>query len=117
VSMTVTVPRDKLLNVLFSNRKKHRQTFERACDVYRERAEQALQELLQQIRDGEISRLYINLPIPEIHLEDYDRAIEMLEWHTDDTIEVSASTYRNFVQDQWEWSGRFQDSTASYVAD
>ena len=51
---------------------------------------------------------------PVSHVEDYDRAIAMLEIHTEDTISLSAEYVSQYVLDRWNWSERFVASAMKY---
>ena len=112
----VTVDKKWLLATLKTNREKHRETFERAVEVFRRRAEYDLRELISKIHKGEIPRFVgVHLPIPEEHTEDYDRAIHMLENSINDTATLSEHAYAQLVDDDWGWARDFATNTASYL--
>ena len=58
----------------------------------------------------------MNLPRPEVHTEDYDRAISMIEWHIGDTVELEEYQFAELVMDQWNWNKSFFSNTTSYIS-
>lgn len=114
---TITVPKATLLEKLRENRGQHRQTFEEAWQGYRKHAERDLAERLDAVRDGKPFNLKFGLVVPQDHTDDYDTAINMLEWHVGDEMEVSQEEFRQYVEDDWGWKDQFLHSTASYLHD
>lgn len=54
------------------------------------------------------------LTTPEDHTKDYDRAIQMVEWSIEDTIELDTRQFQQLVMDEWEWKERFDTQIAAY---
>jgi hypothetical protein len=115
---SVTVEKAALLAVVRENRAKHRAVFERAVEVFRGQANERLEALARELREsGSLPKtLYVGLPIPEEHTDDYDRAIRMLEMHIHDVVELSEEAYRRVVEDDWGWQQTFATNTRSYLA-
>lgn len=115
---TVNVKKDRLLGALHANRETHQKDFEIAWDAFREKAianfDQRL-KALKQAKRGEKLELYVNLVVPEDHTEDYDRAIEMLDWETGDEVELQQSEFQQLVQDNWGWKQNFTASNIMYT--
>lgn len=119
---TVRVEKDKLLETLRQNRETHVTDFNEAVVGYRVELEKSindtffkLEELKKTDDDGLLtfsSRL--NLVIPETHEEDYDVAIEMLEWSTDEHVDLSQHDFKCFVRDEWSWKEQFAMTSARY---
>jgi hypothetical protein len=98
------------------NRTKHHAAFVKACEVFREKAIAELNAMTDAVARGDIRRLYVSLPVPEEHTADYDRAIQMLNLHLGDTVELSEEAFTRLVQDEWGWRNAFLLNTASYLA-
>jgi hypothetical protein len=111
---TITADKSQLLAKLQENREQHHATFLDAQDKYREKVIQILEQRLEAARRGNKIDVRINLPEPVDYTEEYDTAIEMVEWHQGDAMELSEQDFRRFVQDKWEWSGIFAANTESY---
>lgn len=111
----ITVDKADLIERLKANRDAHRAEYDAACEVYRERCIAEIEHMLADARAGVIRR-NLTLPIPEEHTEDYDRAIDMLEWAQSDTIELNQQEFATLVRNQWGWLSSFAANTSSYTA-
>lgn len=111
----VTVRKDDLLAVIKANRNKHLDTYTKAYAAYRKAAITELKKMLAAARNLKTIVRTIPLVEPTQHLDEYDLAIGMLTMSTKDEIGITQSQFKNFVQDKWDWSGRFKESTSSYV--
>jgi hypothetical protein len=99
------------------NRDRHRNIYERAMEIYRERAIEQLNSFIDDLKAGKNPKLYINLPVPEDHTKDYDAMLDMLQTSTDPTVELDEQRFRQFVRDEWDWKAKFLGTVNSYVAD
>ena len=59
----------------------------------------------------------MRLPLPENHTRDYERVIQMLERSLDETVSLSETDFRAYVQDDWDWKRAFLTSSAQYSPD
>ena len=107
LNMNMNVPREKLLTELRVNRIRHKEIVKEARVSYVAKAEKVLLVRLGQIKEGEIVRLDFSLRPPQDYTAAYDTAIQMLEWSTDETVEVSASEFRKLAMDEWDWMDDF----------
>ncbi len=112
---TITVQVADLQRRLTSNLGAHQATFEKAMDEFRRRAVQVLDDQIAVVRAGGLPDRFLRLPIPEEHSADYRRALEMLAWHTEPTIELTEGEFAEYVQDDWGWRQSFISNTTSYV--
>jgi len=111
----ITVNKDDLIRRLKSNRDAHHAEYLEAVSVYKERCIVEIERMLADARAGVIRRS-LTLPIPEEHTEDYDRAIDMLEWAQSDTIELTQAEFATLVRNQWGWLSSFAANTSSYTS-
>lgn len=111
----ITMKKDDLLAILRANRDKHRMVFLEAQQNYRKMAIAELERTLEDARNGRTIRRTLTLNAPQDMTSFYNRAIGMLEAHTEDTIVVSDSEYRNYVQDEWSWSQNWANNTKTYA--
>jgi hypothetical protein len=112
--MELSIPRQKLLDVLVANRMQHRLIFEEALEGYREEAVRQLQDHIDRIRDGNLIRVMVSLPMPEDHTDDYDRVIGLIDMSEDAKVVLSDDEYASYVQDDWSWKRAFLTSNAYY---
>lgn len=112
----IHVDKNELLAILRENRANHRETFEKAQVVFRERLIEELDRKLEDARAGRRVDVHVRLPVPEDHTGDYDRVIRMLELEVDTTVMLSEQDMNQYVQDQWGWNASFAANTTSYLA-
>lgn len=111
---TIKVEKQRLLDTLMTNKAKHRETFEKAQEKYREAVIKQLDERLAAARDGRKIDLMFRLPEPKDYTEEYETAIAMLDWETGDTVELEQDDFERYVLDQWNWKGVFAATNATY---
>lgn len=104
-----------LLEAVISNRNAHRDLFIKAQEGYRKAVISELDRMLVEAREGKSIRRTITLPEPSDHTKDYDRVIRMLEMSTDETIDLKACEFDNYVMDNWEWKALAINTSAFYV--
>lgn len=116
----VTVNKSALIEKIKENRAEHKDLYDKAVAIYKERfireAEKFLTESLEHAKRGEPFGQFVRLPVPEEHTEDFDRALEMLEWSLDEEIALEEHEFANLVQNEWGWARSFMQNTASYTA-
>lgn len=111
----IQVKKARLLKTLKKNRKKHRDIFLKAQEKYREEAIRVLDERLDNARKGKKINLSISLPEPRDFTEEYDTAIQMVEWAEGDSIELDQTSFEQYVLDKWGWQNIFAANTRPYV--
>lgn len=112
---TIVVEKQRLVDILQVNRATHRQMFEEALAGYKKRAVELLEEHIERIKAGKVERVYVALPEPADHTDDYDRALANLEWTIFDTVELSAQEFDQYVRDNWRWKQEFLTTNATYT--
>jgi len=45
----------------------------------------------------------------------YDRLIKMLEYTTEETIDLDENQYSQFVEDEWHWSAQTRAINSAYL--
>lgn len=116
--VTVTVVKERLLDILRGNQASHTQTFREAIDGYRDKLKEGLNKLLSDLSYGrrirdDLQRLAF-LSEPESHAAEYSRVIRMLEMHQGETVQLSEEQFKNYVEDDWKWSDNFKTVSSSY---
>ena len=113
--LTVNVDRDRLLAVLKENREQHGAAYERAKTGYIRVTTKQIEDYLTRLTNGELlERAYLPSP-PENHTDDYDAAIQMMEWSSDDTIELTQTQFAQYVLDNWGWRDQWLTSNTAYL--
>jgi hypothetical protein len=117
VETTIAVDRERLLQTLIKNRKKHKETYRKAKKAYRKRMVKELYSAAAQIeKGGKVNtRTVLMLPVPQSYLDEYDTVIEMVEWQTENTFSLDQGAFEMYVLDKWHWKKTFLAGTSAYV--
>lgn len=107
IRMKTRMPVKQLLATLEQNRNNHASIVAEARAGYLERARQALEEKLAELKSGRMAELVFRLSPPADYTKTYDTAIGMLTQTVDETVELDAEEFSNLVQDEWDWSASF----------
>lgn len=111
---TILVNKFELLDKLKKNREIHTGTFEKALEAYKQKSIQLLEEHIERIKSGTVEKVHVSLPVPQNYEEEYDKAIEMVEWHRDEHIELDSYRFDMFVRDNWQWKKEFNQTNMVY---
>lgn len=114
VMRTVRVKRDELLEKVKKNRGEHEKILREAREGYRIALIAALQERIEQAREGKEISHEFDLEEPCDHRSEYDVAIAKLEWSQDETWELDHREFMCLVMDRWEWRHQFLRANAAY---
>ena len=95
----IKVNKTELLSILESNRSKHRQIFEAACDGYQKAVIKELEAQLKRAKEGIRRSMFINIPAP-----------------VDQTKRVRPGGRDSYVLDDWDWKQKFLTSSRDYSA-
>lgn len=110
----VVVKKDGLRDALITNKANHRAEFEKALDGYRTRSIELLEEHIDRIKKGKVEQVFVSLPIPEDHTDDYDKALLTLDWTVFDEVVLSIREFDMYVRDNWAWKNEFTTTSAMY---
>lgn len=113
---TVNVNKARLLDTLRQNLEVHKAEYAEAVENYPEVVALELRKRASQIEAGNPVDLNFNLPKPQSFQSEYEDAIQMLEWSTDDEVELDQQQFKQYVQDEWHWQRAFAASTQMYNA-
>lgn len=131
--MRMRFPVEDLITTLTQNRNRHLETYEQAYDAYQEKmqdeakkaakeAEKFFLRLAKRAKQGaEIQHRHrqlihtVDLEAPVSHVDDYNRALEMLHRTSDANIELDDHNFSRYVLDEWPWQQEFTANTSSYL--
>lgn len=55
-----------------------------------------------------------HLPKPESHADEYERVLQMLAFSAEDTVELTEYEFKNYVQDDWDWTHAVKSVNSNY---
>lgn len=115
---TVTVNRLALIQKLKANLEAHKVDYAEAVIGYRLKLQVDLSKKLDEVTTATSAEALFIKPVafnpPQSYESQYIDAIEMLEWSVQENIELDHSTFKAYVQNQWQWSGGFDSVTTMY---
>lgn len=103
-----------LIEKIDANRKAHRAIFLEALEGYKAKVLEALEKNLEAVKQGNVVRVYINLPPPDDHTKDYDRVLLMLDMCTEQEVELNEQEFGCYVMDDWGWKHQFLTANSVY---
>jgi len=113
----ITVDKTVLLEAVKNNRQEHIANYNAAMEVYEKECEDALVDRLHELQAGEAgdpsSYLSFSVDTPVTYAHVYDRLIAMIDMTEAISLTINGEQYRNWVEDEWDWSSRYYASTMS----
>ncbi len=112
--MELTFKREEILERLRVNREEHVKIVREAQDGYRDQWRELLVEALEQLDAGKSIQPVLSLQVPENHIDDFNRAIEMFEMATDEEVCLEEGEFQMYVRNKWRWQTHFLASNSAY---
>ncbi len=129
---TVRVPKTKLLTKLQENREQHKEEFDEALGGYWDAVALEISEFIIKQHDSmkrNIERaknedaetrtswpaFHVLVQKPMDHTDDYDRAIEYLEWDTAAEVDLHTDQFDRYVLNKWPWIKEHITSITSFA--
>lgn len=117
IRMSTKVKKNKLLETLRKNLEKHTGIVKEARIGFVKQAQKTLERELEKVKKTDPKRpmsISVYLVPPQDYSEVYVNTISMLEWNTEEEIELQADEFRQLVRDEWEWKSSFLNTNATY---
>ena len=139
---TVEVDRTKLLDTLRDNREKHISDYKEAVSGYKDtllkqldiaykkgkdeldksineqilKAKALTEEDISKQKDyiQLINNQNVHMPVPRSYEEEYNTAIDMMEWDVRDVVILTYAEFVCFIQDKWDWKVEFDLVSTQY---
>ena len=118
---SITVDKADLVNKITFNRAKHIEQFRIQVEIYKKLLALYFQDCIETLELGKVPEsIYpIDLetkdpiPTPKNHVKEYDQALQMLEWEVGSRVEISATQFQQYINDDWNWMAAF-NGTSTY---
>ena len=131
----ITVEKKRILEIIKRNKENHVEEYKEAMKGYRVGVVAGLEKLmgniqdmsnevelsLEEARNGgklktsfslDVYSPFTDLIKPESHEKEYETVIGMIELDTGVEVELDRGEYRNYVQDDWDWSDSFNQQVS-----
>lgn len=116
----LTMLKATLIEKLVSNGKQHRDEYRAAMRGFVEQLRPKLSALIEAMGDGVDIAAQLDavkrLPVPESHVAEYERAINLVEFSVSDKIQLGEGRFRELVLDEWGWTERFKQVSSHYTS-
>jgi hypothetical protein len=114
----VKLNKEELLEKIRKNMETHQGIYETAVEEFNKQQIELLENMVTKAREGKpFDRLALSrLPVPENHMDDYKRAVRLLEMEVRKEIKLDERDFNRYVLDEWEWQRNFAANTQSYAA-
>lgn len=106
--------RNRLIDILTTNREKHAKILAEAKGAFREKALAVLTDAVDSVSKGWVGHLNLPIVVPKSFIKEYDTIIDMLKASPDEFVSLTTEEYTSMVKDQWQWSREFLVSNAEY---
>lgn len=110
----IEVNKAELLAKLEENRSNHIQLYEKAVQAFIKQSISELQNYWSKSMGGDIPDRIV-FDHPKSHEQEYTLVIEMLQMSVETTVKISASEFKSFVKDDWDWKQSFISNVTKYV--
>lgn len=110
----LTFKKDTILEKLRAGRKEHLEIVQEAQKGYREKLKEELLKKLHALESDERVNPNIRMYVPESHVDDYDRAIEMLELCKEEELTLTEKQFQCLIRNKWSWQHQFLESNMAY---
>lgn len=110
---SVVMAKTELLKILRKNREEHQTIYQEAKEGFKAAYVKELKRLAKEAKKGNFV-MHVQLVRPVSFMDDYDKAIMMLEHTQRETILLQVHEFQSYVQDKWQWAQAFSSSNAGY---
>lgn len=113
---TVNIEREKLLEIVRTNRIKHTEQYLEACEDYKTAIVKVAHKNLDLSTQGNSDYTkWIPFPAPPKSYDvEYNRSLRMLELSVDDVIALDEQEFNRLVLDEWNWKREFTLTSSLY---
>lgn len=114
---SIRVSKNKVLDILHTNRAKHISDYQIAFSKFREEVIAEMEKNLAIARDPASREipLYINIQPPQTFEGSYNTAIEMLDMSEDPEVVLSQRDFLAYIKDEWEWRQSYLLSNTKFM--
>lgn len=122
--LSVVVEKDKLINMLCSNKIRFVKSYKALLNAYEKKATKYQEQYSTYVKKVKTQKLYTKKdeephpPMkPENRAKVYDFYVNMITNHRSTTIELSEEMYRKLWNDEWSWMPSHIHALSYYAAD
>lgn len=112
---TVKVDKAQLITKLRENKEKHGTDFKESMNGYWDAFGRELTKMQERVKARDLNVEHtVRLTRPKDHTDEYERAIQMLEWEQEKQVVLSINDFNCYVLDDFDWKEEFEGTKALY---
>lgn len=112
---TLKIKKADLIIRIMQNKENHIDNYKKAVKAYKKQALKQLNDLLLEAANDRLN-IRLNLTSPIDNSERYDDLIEMFEWEQDKILELSQDEFRDYVQDDTNFTREAMLTNSMYMS-
>jgi hypothetical protein len=121
LQMKTKMKKADLLEKIRASLIEHQDQYERALKGWTEQMQEAAQTVIERVQDGKLTtfpkKFRTLMMIPELHLDDYEIAIKMLEASVEDEITLEPGDFDQLVLGNWSWKEQWTATNSRYMGE
>ena len=113
--------KQKLIDTIRSNKEKYEKEYLKVLDLYKACAIVMLANIMRQtdkLTENGLRRqaptINIHVNRPNLRIQEYENAIDMLLETIDDEIELDTYEFCQYIKDEWSWSNELKTLEEQY---
>ena len=110
----IKIEKSKLIEQIKTNKEVHIKEYKEAVTAYKTEVLKQLSELKSKIESNDLE-IRLDLTKPINNSENYDKTIEMFNWEVEDLVILSQGEFKEYVQDDNDFSRSAKFSNSMYV--
>ena len=114
-NQTITVNKNILLAKIKENLELYKSDYSETLQDYHLAIKKHLEKAIASVNEGNYSSdiIYFRINAPVDYTEKYQTVIDMLEYSTNEEIELDSPSFKAYIKNQWDWTDSFKAYSTS----
>lgn len=114
-NQTITVNKQILLTKIKENLELYKSEYTETLQDYHAAIKNHLDKAIAAVSEGNYSSeiIYFRVNAPVDYTDKYQTVIDMLEYSTNEEIELDSPSFKAYIKNQWDWTDSFKAYSSS----
>lgn len=114
-NQTIKVNKNILLAKIKENLELYKLDYSETLQDYHLAIKKHLEKAIASVNEGNYSSdvIYFRINAPVDYIEKYQTVIDMLEYSTNEEIELDSPSFKAYIKNQWDWTDSFKAYSTS----
>ena len=114
-NQTITVNKNILLAKIKENLELYKSDYSETLQDDHLAIKKHLEKAITSVNEGDYSSdvIYFRINAPVDYTEKYQTVIDMLEYSTNEEIELDSPSFKAYIKNQWDWTDSFKAYSTS----